>query len=363
MSWLRKNGRAHRDDISRDLEEAAAAYDDLLDMLGSDQNPAIVERVAKGLVNKGGTLGRLRRIEEVLVANDAFESQPRALETPVSNECAARALLGRAWKLEQLNRPNEALSTYDRALARFDSGTASGSAENVARALLGKGALLEDLGSLDAALHTFDEIVSRFGTDETQGLVTTVASGLANAGAVLTKPGRNHEALDAFNSAVARCAGINTPDLLPVIEAALLNKALAECASGKAAKGVGTATRVLDREPGPEPRGRLRALCIRAFCHLEGGDKSLGESDIASALAMLPEWESYLPNCLDWLIRFTVPLGYARVLALIKTSPSADLLLPFATALKQEIGRDPKGGARNHGGCPGYPAPPSRPSR
>ena len=289
-------------------------------MLGSDQNPAIVERVAKGLVNKGGTLGRLRRMEEVLVAYDAFESQPRALETPVSNECAARALLG-------------------------------------------KGALLEDLGSLDAALHTFDEIVSRFGTDETQGLVTTVASGLANAGAVLTKPGRNHEALDAFNSAVARCAGINTPDLLPLIEAALLNKALVECASGKAAKGVGTATRVLDREPGPEPRGRLRALCIRAFCHLEGGDKSLGESDIASALAMLPEWESYLPNCLDWLIRFTLPLGYAPVLALIKTSPSADLLLPFATALKQEIGRDPEGGARNHGGCPGYPATPSRPSR
>ena len=86
----------------------------------------------------------------------------------------------------------------------------------------------------------------------------------------------------------------------------------------------------------------MRALFIRAFWEIQGSDVSAGEQDIARALRLLPESSADLAKGIDWLIRSTETLGYARVLALIKASPAGDLLLALATALEQELGSEPR---------------------
>ena len=332
-------------------KKALQAYENLFHGFGADSDPGVIAWVARGLVNKGGTLGRLGCLDEARLAHDAFGFQPWKRTTVDMKECAAQALLGRAWTLEQLNRPREALATYNEALAQFESQTANGSAENVARSLLAKGDLLVHLSSREDALQIYNELESRFGNAETLEVARSVASGLVSKGTVLSRLRRMDEAIQAFDAAATRCVAIGSDSLLPVIETALLDKALVAGASGDPRSAVKTVTQVLDQEPEPTPRNRLRGLFIRAFWHFEADDTSLGQHDIASArhifrnghgLELLPDCESYLAKSIDGLSRFTIPLGEAQILGLVKASPSKDLPLALATALDQELGHEPR---------------------
>ena len=323
-------------------EEAVGAYDELLRRFGPDNDDSVSAWVARGYLSRAHTLGQLGRMEEALVAFANFESLRWRREMPEMSESNAKALVGKAWALERLDRFKEALVTYDSALERFGLSATAGMPEVISNVLLGKASVLDKLDRSDEALVVYDEIAGRFDDVKDPFVVKNVATGLVNKGVVLSALGRMDEAASAFDSATVRRSDVESDGLSELIETALLNRALTEGASGKPGRAVETATQVLKRVPEPDSRKRMRALFIRAFWHLHQGTGSSGERDIAGALRLLPECSADLAKGIDWLIRYTDTLGYGRVLELIKASPAQDLLLALATALDQELGREPR---------------------
>ena len=59
-------------------------------------------------------------------------------------------------------------------------------------------------------------------------------------------------------------------------------------------------------------------------------------------LTILPKLSALRKEHLDVLVMFSSRLGPARMLEIIKTSPSATLLLPLTTALEEELGLEPR---------------------
>ena len=322
--------------------EAIGAYEELFRRFGSDQDSSVSSWVARGLINKALTLGNLGRLEEALGAFDRFESRSWGPDSQELRECSAREQLGRAGVLERLDRLPDALAVYEKALLEFESWPAHETSAIVSQALLGKGSVLEVLGDTTNALLALDQLAARFDGTEDPAVIETVATALINKGAILSSMRRFDEAATAFDSAAARGAGLGSPAMAELIETALLNRALTEGAIGNPRKAVETATLVLDRDPRPGTGKRMRALFIRAFWYLEASDEPRAKRDIAEALELLPECDSELGNGIDWLMRFTVDLSCSIVLELVRRSSANDLLLPLATALEQELGREPR---------------------
>ena len=322
--------------------EAIGAYEELFRRFGSDKDSSVSSWVARGLVNKALTLGNLGRLEEALGAFDRFESRSWGPDSQELRECSAREQLGRAGVLERLDRLPDALAVYEKALLEFESWPAHETSGIVSQALLGKGSVLEGLGDTTNALLALDQLAARFDGTEDPAVIETVATASINKGAILSSMRRFEEAATAFDSAAARGAGLGSPAMAELIETALLNRALTEGAIGNPRKAVETATLVLDRDPRPGTGKRMRALFIRAFWYLEANDEPRAKRDIAEALELLPECDSELGNGIDWLMRFTVDLGCSIVLELVRRSSANDLLLPLATALEQELGREPR---------------------
>ena len=257
-------------------------------------------------------------------------------------ECRARAQLGRARTLEQLGRLPDALAVYEKALLEFESTPVHDTSAIVSKVLLGKSSVLELLGDAKNALLVLDELATRFDGTGDPAVIETVALALLMKGAILSSLGHLDEAVPAFDSAAARFAGFDFPEMAELADIALLNRAPAEGALGKLDRAVETVTQVLDRDPRPETPKRMRAVFLRAFWRLKANDEPGAKSDVAEALELLPESDTDLGKGIDWLMRFTDDVGCSVVLDLVKRSSAKNLLLPLATALEQELGREPR---------------------
>lgn len=73
-----------------------------------------------------------------------------------------------------------------------------------------------------------------------------------------------------------------------------------------------------------------------------GFNRSACEGDIEAVLALLQKIGSLPHEALDALMHLSVELGPTRMRELIQASPSANLLLPLATALELELGFQPR---------------------
>jgi hypothetical protein len=71
--------------------EAIAVYDDVVSRFGEDDTPAVREQVASALVNKGITLGKLRRFAEERAVYDDLVSRFGEDDTPAVREQVAKA--------------------------------------------------------------------------------------------------------------------------------------------------------------------------------------------------------------------------------------------------------------------------------
>ena len=324
--------------------EAIGAYEELFRRFGSDEDSSVSVWVAQGLVYKALTLGKLGRFDEALGTFDRFESRSWGPDSQELRECGARALLGRARVLEQLDRLPDALAVYEKALLEFESTPVHDT--TVSLVLLGKSSVLELRGETKNALLVLDKLATRFDGTEDPAVIETVALAFFNKGAILSSLGRLDEAATAFDSAAARCEGLDFSEMgdemAKLVDIALLNRAQVEGALGKLDRAVETVTQVLDRHPRPDTRKRIRALFMRAFWHLKANDETGAKRDIAEALELLPTCDTSLKEDIDWLMQFSVDLDCSIVLELVKRSSAKNLLLPLATALEQELGREPR---------------------
>ena len=326
--------------------EAIGAYEELFRRFGSDEDSLVSSWVAKGLVRKAQTLADLGRFEEALGAFDRFESRSWGPDSQELRECSARAQLGRARVLDRLDCIPDALVAYEKALLEFESMPNHDTSSIVSRVLLEKSSVLEHHGDTKYALLVLEELATRFDGNGDPAVIATVALALYTKGVILSSLGRLDEAAPVIDSAAARFEGLDFPQMADemeqLLDMALLHLAPVEGALGRPDRAVETVTRVLDHHPQPDGWMQLRALFMRAFWRVKANDEPGAKRDIAKALELLPTYDTDLKNSIDWLMQFSVDLDCSIVLELVKRSSAESLLLPLATALEQELGREPR---------------------
>ena len=216
------------------LQDAVAAWDEVVRRFGESDAPADREQVATALASKGVMLSDLNRHTEALAAWNEVARRFRRSRTPAFETLVANALVGMAIALNALNRPGEALETCDEMLERFGESGSSGLHGEVAVTMVVRGHALMALNRVDEAIDAWDAVVDRFGTSDSLRIVEQVASALGNIGTALFQSGRLEEALTAFDGVVQSHKASDAP---------ILRKVVAHCFANR-----GNVLAALDRE-------------------------------------------------------------------------------------------------------------------
>ena len=323
-------------------QDALEAYDEVIRRFGKSETPALLERVATALGNRGAALGDLNRPQDALAAYDEVIRRFGESETPALLERVASALVNRGGALVALKRPQDALEACDEVVRQFGESETPALLERVAGALVNRGGALVALKRPQDALEACDEVIRRFGESETPALLERVATALGNKGAVLVALHRPQDALEASDEVIRRFGESDSPVLSVEVKGALLRRADIEINNRQYEKAVETAGRVINRRHRGSPEQQLRGHVIRAKALLAGGDRSAGEHAVEVVLALLPELGFISREGIMALMDFSVDLGPQRMRELIQASSAAYLLVPLTTALKRELGYEPR---------------------
>ncbi len=205
-------------------DEALAVWDEVVRRFGADDGKGHPEAVAAALASKGRMLGNLNRHTGALaawneVARRYGKSPAPALQTPVAN-----ALLGTAVALNALNRPREALRACGKMLERFGKTDSPEHHAELAVAMVVRGHSLIALNRVDEAINAWSAVVERFGRSDSPRILEQVASAHANIGAGLFRSGRLEEALAAFDGVVRSYTASDAPVLREVVAYCFVNR-------------------------------------------------------------------------------------------------------------------------------------------
>ena len=323
-------------------EDALATFDEVVRRFGDSEMPALLESVALAIFGKGCALDDLDRSEDALVTYDEVIRRFGDSETPALLEAVARSLVSKGVILDRLNRPEDALVACDEVMRRFGDSEMPALLEAVARSLVSKGIILGRLNRPQDALVACDEVVRRFGDSEMPALLEAVARSLVSKGIILDRLNRPEDALATCDEVVRRFGDSESPAFRMVTECALLIKADSEIECRRYKAAIESAGRVIDMCHTESSEIRWLAYLSRARATLASGDLSASERDIAEILTILPNLDSLPKESLEELMTFSIEIGPERMVELIQTSPSANLLLPLTTALEQELGHEPR---------------------
>lgn len=162
-------------------------YDEILNRFEHSDDLYLQEWVAKALINKSATLGKLGRHDEGLQVIDALVSRFGASVEVSLQERVAKALLNKGVTFDVLGRHEDAINVYRDVVGRFSDSTELNLRERVARALVYIGDSLDSLGQHEEATQAYDEVINRFATMTDPYLMERVAIAINNKGCCLIK--------------------------------------------------------------------------------------------------------------------------------------------------------------------------------
>ena len=205
-------------------EEALAVLDDVVRRFGVYNGEDHTLAVASALAGKGGMLSNLDRHTEALAAWDEVARRFGKSRVPALEAMVANALIGTAVALNKLNRPREALEVCDEVLKRFGKGSSPVLHGELAAAMVGRGHALIALNRVDEAIGAWGAVVERFARSDSLRIAEQVASALANIGTALFQSGRLEEALTAFDGVVQSYTANDAPILREVVARCFVNR-------------------------------------------------------------------------------------------------------------------------------------------
>lgn len=219
-------GKGHNLDGLGRIEEAIAAYDEVIARFVSSTEPEVIRWVAWARVDKVRDLLKLQRYREAIALADEVVQQASVEGSEDLSRQLGWALSDKARALEELEWPEEALATFDEIIARFSVSLDASLVEQTAAVLVDKGRLLSRMDRHEEAVAAFDEVVARFGRTADRGLRIQVAWALTSKGRSLRELSRKDEALAAYDQTVARFADSQESKLVRQAAAALVDKGL-----------------------------------------------------------------------------------------------------------------------------------------
>lgn len=160
--------------------------------------------IARALLNKGVTLGRLQRDEAEIACYDTLIARFGEHTEPALQEEVASALFNKGVALGRLQGKEAAIACYDTLISRFGEHPELALQERVASALHNKGTALGQLQCHEAAIACFDALIARFGERAELALQEPVAGALFNKGVTLERLRHDEAAIDCYEAVISR---------------------------------------------------------------------------------------------------------------------------------------------------------------
>ncbi|MDD9983051.1 MAG: tetratricopeptide repeat protein, partial [Gammaproteobacteria bacterium] len=277
--------------VRNGAEDTVAAYEKIIRRFGESESPAVLEWVAKALVNKGAALSALNRPQDALRAYDEVVRRFGESDMPPLLESVAKVLVNRGIACDALNQPEEALASYDEVIRRFGKSEVPALLEQVAKTLVNKGAALGTLNRSEDALELYDEVIRRFGESDSVELLEAVSNALVNRGATLGTLNRPQHVLETCDEVVRRFGESETPAFLKSVGTALMNKGAALVALNRPQDALEVCDEVV-RRFGKSDSPALLEPVARALVNRGG------------ALGALNRWQEVLEACDEVVRRF-----------------------------------------------------------
>ena len=318
------------------LRDAQAAYDEVVLRFGDDEDMSIAEEVAEAIVRKGVLLYELRRPKD---SPYSHEEMVRRLDDDVIPHLVKRVAGALAAPAAQ--RSPRAAATLDKWVQVFSGNDVPDVVGNVIFATLTIRGLRHEAKWLNDLRAACETVVCRFEGDATSANVERVAQALAIKGRVHHLLDQGAVALATYDEAVQKYRTSRNRATQRWVEEALLG--VVEVELGRRNFDVAAETIARSVELGQTfLEGRLQAHLIEADRALVNDDRPGSERHLEAALMIIPEVDSLPKESLDALMRLCVSFGPLGLRELIAASPSEGLLLPLATALDLEVGREPR---------------------
>ena len=214
-----------------DFDEELASYDLVIkigDNLSREKNDDLIllVQIAKALVNKGITLGKLNRNEEAIsVYEEVIKRFGESTETALQKQ-VANALFNKGARFGKLNRDEDVISAYEEVVKRFGDSKENAVQEQVASALFNKGVRFGKLNRNEEAISAYEEVVNRFDDLKETAIQKQVAMALVNKGVVFGKLNHNEDEISAYEEVVSRFGESKETAIQKQVAMALVNKGL-----------------------------------------------------------------------------------------------------------------------------------------
>jgi tetratricopeptide (TPR) repeat protein len=207
-----------------DPEGAINYYDQLVAMVGPSSKVEQQLFVSYALINKGGSLGELKKPEKAIECYNEVINRFGTAEELGLREQVATALFNKGTSCGELRKPEQAIECYSEVINRFGTAEELGLRERVASALFNKGTSCGELRKPEQAIECYDEVINRFGTAEELGLRERVASALVNKGVNLDELKKHDKAIECYDDIIIRFGAAEELGLREPFAKALLNK-------------------------------------------------------------------------------------------------------------------------------------------
>ena len=324
-------------------EKAVEAWTHVVRRFRDSDVPDLRQQCVVALMNTGTTFFRQGKLEAAVTAWDQVVHSGRTDDDLGLLKIQASALASKAVAfVRQENGVDDAMASWDEIVRRFGESGGSVLPEFVAQALVEKAALLINQNRGNEALGPCDEVVRRFGNNEESALRNRIGQALVLKGEALQRMDRSNDALAVYGEAVRHCEPDPTAELVYWKDLALLGVVDIQLKAGQYAAAVETAGLVLGDGHTKPPEVRWRAHLLRAQAVLTQPNSAAAVRDIEELLKILEEWDSPPRETIQSLLILACSVGSEQMIHLIEASPAKDFLLPFSTALRWELGRQPR---------------------
>ncbi len=206
------------------LEEAMAAFDEVVRRCGESPEPAHFDLAAKALMGRGAVFLELELFDDALEVCEVVVRRYGVAYEPMAHEASAEILTRKGTALGGEGRPQDALAAFNEVVRRFGTNEAPVLVGLVAKAMFHKGYALDELGRPEEALAAYDEVARRYGASDEPNLLSVVGKALCNKGSALGVLDRLEEALEVFDEIVCRFGASDDPELVEIVTKSLIHK-------------------------------------------------------------------------------------------------------------------------------------------
>ena len=208
--------------------------------------------------------------------------------------------------------------------------------------------LLVSIGRHDEAIKACDDVIMYEEIHGTEVPTRYSANAFLNKGIALVAIEKPEHAIEALNHAQCLYESVaKSTDAAAYeseISTVLLSKATALYKNTQPIKSISVLDQIIGRYHTTTTIGvmvRVADALILKTLVLEQSGRTISHNQFALLLALIPK-TGLRDRCIKALVSFVVINGAEIGLRLMQESPATELLLPFVTALQQELGQTPR---------------------